>query len=82
MSSAFMENHMLLAPYQSRYCLLLFCIFIFSLGFKNIIFKIAESMAKAAKHFLRYSSFKNVPIDIDVVKEPDHSSIGSGCGIM
>lgn len=38
-------------------------------------------MAKAANHMIK-NSFKNVPIDIDVVREPDNITIGSGCGIM
>jgi hypothetical protein len=38
-------------------------------------------MAKAAKYFIK-SSFQDIPIDINVMKEPDNSCIGSGCGIM
>jgi RNA 3'-terminal phosphate cyclase (ATP) len=38
-------------------------------------------MADSATKELR-SDFNNVPIDIEVIKEPDHMSIGIGTGII
>jgi RNA 3'-terminal phosphate cyclase (ATP) len=43
--------------------------------------KIADRMVAAAKTELR-KVFGNVPIDIQSEKEPDHSSFGSGTGII
>lgn len=51
----------------------------FVAGFLPI--KIAERMAAESKRLIRLS-YDNIPVDIDIVKEPEHTYIGTGTGLI
>ena len=44
--------------------------------------QIAEEMIEAAKHSIRQQYSDSIPIDIEMVKEPSHMTIGTASGIM
>ncbi|KAK2183330.1 hypothetical protein NP493_315g03064 [Ridgeia piscesae] len=47
----------------------------------NIPMRVAHTMARVAEDLLR-QQYPEVPLNIEVVKEPDHKAVGNGTGII